>query len=180
MSRLSYRLALAVGMDRDRAEMLLQASALHDIGKIGIPDRVLLKPGKLDADEWELMKTHTTIGAQLLAGSSSDVVQMAERIALTHHERWDGQGYPLGLSGDDIPLESRICTIADVFDALVSERPYKKAWPVSEALDEIARMSGSSFEPALAVRVPARGRAGARRGLTDRSARPARAPILGL
>jgi response regulator RpfG family c-di-GMP phosphodiesterase len=149
MSKLAYRLALAVGMERERADMLLQASALHDIGKIGIPDRVLLKPGKLDAEEWELMKTHTTIGAQLLSGSNSDVVQMAEQIALTHHERWDGQGYPCGLSGEDIPLESRVCTIADVFDALVSERPYKEAWPVSEALDEIARMSGSAFEPAL-------------------------------
>jgi len=150
MSRLAERLALAAGMDRDRAEMLLQASALHDIGKIGIPDRVLLKPGKLDDEEWELMKTHTTIGAQVLAGSSSDVVQMAERIALTHHERWDGKGYPNGLAGDDIPFESRICTIADVFDALISERPYKKAWPISEALAEIARMSGSAFEPWLA------------------------------
>jgi response regulator RpfG family c-di-GMP phosphodiesterase len=149
MSRLTQRLALAAGMDAGHAEMLLQASALHDIGKIGIPDRVLLKPGKLDAEEWELMKTHTTIGAQLLAGSSSDVVQMAERIALTHHERWDGRGYPNGLSGQDIPFESRICTIADVFDALISERPYKKAWPVDEALAEIARMSGSAFEPWL-------------------------------
>ena len=150
MSKLAHRLALAAGMDREQAEMLLQASALHDIGKIGIPDRVLLKPGKLDVDEWELMKTHTTIGAQLLAGSSSEVVQMAERIALTHHERWDGKGYPNGLAGEDIPFESRVCTIADVFDALVSERPYKKAWPVSEALAEIARMSGSAFEPWLA------------------------------
>jgi putative two-component system response regulator len=96
------------------------------------------------------MKTHTTIGAQLLAGSTSDVVQMAERIALTHHERWDGKGYPNGLAGEDIPFESRICTITDVFDALVSERPYKKAWPVSEALAEIARMSGTAFEPWLA------------------------------
>jgi putative two-component system response regulator len=95
------------------------------------------------------MQTHTTIGAQLLAGSSSDVVQMAEQIALSHHERWDGRGYPDGLAGEDIPFESRICTIADVFDALVSERPYKKAWPVSEALAEIARMSGSAFEPWL-------------------------------
>jgi putative two-component system response regulator len=150
MSKLAHRLAIAAGMDRERAEMMLQASALHDIGKIGIPDRVLLKPGKLDAEEWELMQTHTTIGAQLLAGSSSEVVQMAEQIALTHHERWDGKGYPHGLAGEDIPFESRICTIADVFDALVSERPYKKAWPVSEALAEIARMSGSAFEPWLA------------------------------
>jgi|SRR5215211_901434 len=149
MSRLSQRLALAAGMDPAQADMLLQASALHDIGKIGIPDRVLLKPGKLDAEEWELMKTHTTIGAQLLEGSSSEVVQMAERVALTHHERWDGKGYPNGLSGRDIPFESRICTIADVYDALVSERPYKHAWTSAEALAEIARMSGSAFEPWL-------------------------------
>jgi response regulator RpfG family c-di-GMP phosphodiesterase len=149
MSRLSQRLALAAGMSEEQAEMLLQASALHDIGKIGIPDRVLLKPGKLDADEWELMKTHTTIGAQLLSGSTSDVVQMAERVALTHHERWDGKGYPHGLHGVDIPFESRICTITDVFDALVSERPYKKAWTVDEALAEVERMSGSAFEPKL-------------------------------
>ena len=149
MSRLAHRLACATGMETERADALLQASALHDIGKIGIPDRVLLKPGRLDADEWELMKTHTTIGAQLLAGSSSEVIQMAERIALTHHERWDGGGYPHGLSGEAIPLESRICTIADVFDALASERPYKRAWPVDEALAEIGRMSGAAFEPRL-------------------------------
>ena len=150
MSCLARELALAAGMDLEQAEMLLQASALHDIGKIGIPDRVLLKPGRLNSEEWELMKTHTTIGAQLLAGSSSEVIQMAERIALSHHERWDGKGYPHGLAGDAIPIESRICTIADVFDALVSERPYKQAWPVDEALAEIARMSGLAFEPALA------------------------------
>ena len=149
MSRLAHGLALGAGMDRGRAEMLLQASALHDIGKIGIPDRVLLKPGKLDADEWQLMKTHTTIGAQILAGSRSEVLRMAESIALTHHERWDGKGYPYGLAGDAIPLEARICSICDVFDALLSERPYKKAWPVSEALAEIARMSGQAFEPWL-------------------------------
>jgi CRP-like cAMP-binding protein len=150
MSRLSHRLALAAGMDADRAERLLQASALHDIGKIGIPDRVLLKPGKLDAEEWALMQTHTTLGSQLLAGSRSEVVQTAERIALTHHERWDGGGYPHGLSGEDIPLESRICTICDVFDALISERPYKPAWSIPDALAEIAAMSGTAFEPRLA------------------------------
>ena len=137
-------------MDPEQAEMLLQASALHDIGKIGIPDRVLLKPGKLDAEEWELMKTHTTIGAQLLSGSTSDVVQMAERIALTHHERWDGKGYPHGLHGDDIPFESRICTIADVFDALVSERPYKTRLAASPTRSRRSqRMSGTAFEPRL-------------------------------
>jgi response regulator RpfG family c-di-GMP phosphodiesterase len=149
MSKLAHRLALAAGMDPAQADLLLQASALHDIGKIGIPDRVLLKPGKLDPDEWELMKTHTTIGAQLLGGSASEVVQMAERIALTHHERWDGRGYPHGIAGGEIPFEARVCSIADVFDALISERPYKKAWTVDEALAEVARMSGSAFEPWL-------------------------------
>ena len=151
MSRLAHGLALASGMERDRADMLLEASALHDIGKIGIPDRVLLKPGKLNAEEWDQMKTHTTIGARILAGSRSDVLRMAESIALTHHERWDGEGYPHGLAGEDIPIESRICSICDVFDALISERPYKEAWPVSEALAEIARMSGRAFEPRLAA-----------------------------
>jgi len=149
MSRLAHRLALAAGVEPERADMLLQASALHDIGKIGIPDRVLLKPGKLDDEEWALMKTHTTIGAQILSGSKSDVLRMAETIALTHHERWDGKGYPDGLAGSAIPIEARICSICDVFDALISERPYKKAWPVSEALAEIARMSGQAFEPWL-------------------------------
>jgi HD-GYP domain-containing protein (c-di-GMP phosphodiesterase class II) len=149
MSRMSQRLAVAAGMGEERAEMLLQASAMHDIGKIGIPDRVLLKPGRLDDEEWEVMKTHTTIGAQLLAGSSSDVVQMAERIALTHHERWDGSGYPNGLSGVEVPFESRICTICDVFDALVSERPYKAPWSVDDAQAELAAMSGRHFEPRL-------------------------------
>jgi putative two-component system response regulator len=150
MSRLSQRLGLAAGLAPTHAEMLLQASALHDIGKIGIPDRVLLKPGKLDAEEWELMKTHTTLGAQLLEGSRSEVVQMAERIALAHHERWAGGGYPNGIAGEDVPFEARICAICDVFDALISERPYKAAWPVDEALAEISRMSGTAFEPWLA------------------------------
>jgi CRP-like cAMP-binding protein len=149
MSRLSHRLALAAGLEPAAAEMLLQASALHDIGKIGIPDRVLLKQGPLDDEEWALMQTHTTLGAQLLAGSRSPVIQMAEQIALTHHERWDGGGYPHGMAGADIPLESRICTICDVFDALISERPYKRAWPVADALAEIAVMSGKAFEPRL-------------------------------
>jgi response regulator RpfG family c-di-GMP phosphodiesterase len=149
MSRTAQRLALAAGMGEEQAEMLLEASALHDIGKIGIPDRVLLKPGKLDAAEWALMQTHAAIGAQILAGSNSEVIQMAERIALTHHERWDGGGYPQGLRDVAIPFESRVCTICDVFDALISERPYKPAWSVADARVEIAAMSGGAFEPRL-------------------------------
>ena len=150
MSRLSQRLALAAGMDSARAEMLLQASALHDIGKIGIPDRVLLKPGKLDAEEWELMKTHTTLGAEILSGSRSELLQLAESIALTHHERWDGSGYPNGLAGEDIPLAGRICAVCDVYDALVSDRPYKTSWSREEAMAEIAEQRGKHFDPAIA------------------------------
>jgi HD-GYP domain-containing protein (c-di-GMP phosphodiesterase class II) len=149
VSRVAAQIATAAGVDPMRVEMLLQAAALHDIGKIGIPDKVLLKPGKLDPDEWELMKTHTTIGAQLLSGSRSDVVQLAEIIALSHHERWDGAGYPHGLAGEEIPLEARVVAIADVYDALISERPYKAAWPTSEALAEVERMSGHAFDPRL-------------------------------
>jgi putative two-component system response regulator len=122
---------------------------MHDIGKIGIPDRILLKPGPLEPAEWEQMKTHTMIGAQLLTSSRSATVQLAEMVARTHHERWDGGGYPAGLAGDEIPLPARICAICDVFDALVSERPYKPAWPVPKAIEEIKRLSGSAFDPRL-------------------------------
>src|SRR3954466_1564151 len=149
MSALCHRLALAVGMDAREADLLRHASAMHDIGKIGIPDRILQKPGKLDAEEWEVMKTHTTVGAQILAGSKSPLIRMAETIALTHHERWDGGGYPNGLAGEEIPLVGRIAAICDVFDALISERPYKRAWPLADALAEIERGSGSHFDPAL-------------------------------
>jgi CHASE2 domain-containing sensor protein len=150
MSHLSKRLGLAAGMSEQEAEVLLYASAMHDVGKIGIPDRVLLKPGPLDPDEWEIMKTHTTIGASILSGSTSPLLQMAEQIALTHHEKWDGSGYPNGLAGEDIPLVGRICAICDVFDALTSKRPYKDAWSVEDALDEVRSQSGQHFDPALA------------------------------
>jgi putative two-component system response regulator len=136
-------------MDAAHARMLGHASAMHDVGKIGIPDRVLLKPGPLDEDEWEIMKSHTRKGAEILAGSTSPLVQMAEEIARTHHERWDGGGYPEGLEGEDIPLTGRICAICDVFDALISRRPYKEPWPRPSALDEIAAGSGTHFDPAL-------------------------------
>jgi CHASE2 domain-containing sensor protein len=149
MSLLCERLALAVGWRVADAELLRHACALHDVGKIGIPDRVLLKPGKLDGEAWEVMKTHATIGASMLADSRSELLQLAESIARTHHERWDGTGYPVRLRGEDIPIAGRICSICDVYDALVSPRPYKDAWPVEDALAEIAAQSGRQFDPRL-------------------------------
>jgi CHASE2 domain-containing sensor protein len=149
ISILCERLALATGASVTEAELLRHASVLHDVGKIGIPDRVLLKPAKLDGEEWEIMKTHATIGAAMLADSRSEMLQLAEVIARTHHERWDGAGYPAGLAGEEIPLAGRICSICDVFDALVSSRPYKDGWPVADALAEIARESGRQFDPRL-------------------------------
>lgn len=149
MSRFCARLAEAAGMEEADVELLLQAAPMHDIGKIGIPDGILLKPGKLDPDEFELMKTHTTIGAELLSGSNSALMQLAQEIALNHHEKWNGRGYPRGLSGEDIPFVSRIVSICDVFDALTSSRPYKEAWPAQEAFDFVTEQAGVSFDPHL-------------------------------
>ena len=149
MSRIAHLIARAARMDPDECELLLHAAPMHDIGKIGIPDAILLKPGPLDPDEWEEMKRHTTIGAELLAGSHSPVVQLGEVIALTHHERWDGSGYPHGLAGDAAPLVGRISAIADVFDALISERPYKDAWDHQSAANEISSQAGRQFDPEL-------------------------------
>ena len=149
MSLYSSLLGIAAGMSEPEAELLLNASAMHDIGKIGIPDQVLLKPGQLTGEEWATMQTHSTLGAELLAGHDSALMQLAHRIALSHHERWDGTGYPQGLKGDASPLEARICAVCDVFDALTSARPYKKAWSVDEAMREIERGRGSQFEPRL-------------------------------
>jgi CHASE2 domain-containing sensor protein len=146
---LCERLALQIGLDPSRAHMLRHASALHDVGKIAIPDNVLLKPGGLDREEWATMQTHTARGAEILSGSTSPLIQMAEIIARTHHERWDGTGYPAGLQGDQIPLEGRICAICDVYDALGSKRPYKEAWAPERIVSEIASGSGSHFDPAL-------------------------------
>jgi CHASE2 domain-containing sensor protein len=146
---LCERLARTAGLDAHTAEMIRHASALHDVGKIAIPDSVLLKPGKLDAAEWELMKTHPTAGARLLSGSQSALLQLGETIALTHHERWDGRGYPAGLAGDEIPLAGRICAICDTYDAMISKRPYKDAGAPEDALAEIERQAGSQFDPAL-------------------------------
>ena len=149
MSRIAHLIARAARMDPDECELLLHAAPMHDIGKIGIPDAILLKPGPLDPDEWEEMKRHTTIGAELLAGSHSPVVQLGEVIALTHHERWDGSGYPHGLAGDATPLVGRISAVADVFDALISERPYKDAWDHQSAANEISSQTGRQFDPEL-------------------------------
>jgi response regulator RpfG family c-di-GMP phosphodiesterase len=146
---LCERLGLAVGMSPRDAEMLRHAAALHDVGKIAIPDAVLLKPGRLDPAEWELMKTHTTEGALILAGSESEPVRLGETIALTHHERWNGGGYPAGLAGEEIPLVGRICAICDTYDAMTSQRPYKDPSTAAEALAEIERSAGTQFDPAL-------------------------------
>jgi putative two-component system response regulator len=143
------RLALAIGWSAPQAEMLRHASIMHDVGKIGIPDSVLLKPGGLSPEEWEIVKQHTTIGGDMLAGSANPLVQMAQDIARSHHERWDGSGYPDGLAGEQIPLPARICAIVDVYDALLSKRVYKEAWSLDQVLAELRRQSGSQFDPAL-------------------------------
>ena len=149
MSQFSACLAQASGMGSDDCEMLLNASPMHDIGKIGIPDRILLKPGKFEPEEWEIMKTHARIGAEILSGHQSPLLEMARCIALSHHEKWDGTGYPYGLSGENIPLVGRIVALCDVFDALTSERPYKKAWETQAALDYISENNGKHFDPNL-------------------------------
>jgi putative two-component system response regulator len=149
MSKYTYELGKAYGLPEKDCELMFHASTLHDIGKIGIPDEVLLTPGKLTPDDWEKMKTHTVKGAQILAGSSAEMIKLAEQIALYHHEKWDGSGYPNGLQGEGIPLVGRITAICDVFDALISERPYKKAWEIDEASEEIEKGRGTHFDPSL-------------------------------
>jgi HD-GYP domain-containing protein (c-di-GMP phosphodiesterase class II) len=146
---LSTRIGAALGMPEDRLLLLRQAAPLHDVGKIGIPDSILLKPGRLTHAEFEQMKTHTTLGATMLAGRNFPLLEMAEEIALTHHERWDGSGYPAGRSGPSIPVVGRIVAIADVFDALTHARPYKGAWNDTDALAEIRRLKGSQFDPEI-------------------------------
>ena len=140
------RIAQALGWGTKQVELIRRASPLHDVGKIAIADSILLKPGKLMPEEFERMKSHTKLGAQILSGGRFALLQLAEQIALTHHERWDGTGY-MGLCGEAIPLAGRIVSVADVFDALTSPRPYKKAWSQQEALEEIKRQSGRQFDP---------------------------------
>ena len=147
VGRICERVARQLGMAPREAERLRIASTLHDVGKIGVADRVLLKRGELDSAEWDAMMAHTTAGAALLSGSRSPLLQMAEVIARTHHERWDGTGYPEGLKGDQIPLVGRICAICDVFDALASRRSYKDPWAFDRVVREIERKRGSHFDP---------------------------------
>ncbi|MBP8125915.1 MAG: DUF3369 domain-containing protein [Aeromonadaceae bacterium] len=141
--------ARLLGFPEEKTELLKRASPLHDIGKIGIPDAILHKPGKLDADEWEIMKTHAQIGYDMLSGSDIELFQVASQIALNHHEKWDGSGYPQGLTGHTIPLEGRITALVDVFDALGSDRCYKRAWPLDKILALIQEEKGRHFDPAL-------------------------------
>ena len=142
-------LARALGLDAAQVELFRRAAPLHDVGKIGIPDGILLKPGRLSAAEFAQMQTHTTIGAELLSGSQFPLLQLAGEIALTHHELWDGSGYPQSLTGEAIPLAGRLAAIADVFDALTHARPYKEPWPVEEALLELEHQQGRQFDPQL-------------------------------
>ena len=138
-----------VGMTEAESTKLFHASMMHDIGKIGIPDEILLKPGRLTEAEFEKMKTHTVKGAEILVGSASEVIKMAEVIALTHHERWDGRGYPRGLKGEEIELAGRITALLDVFDALLAKRPYKEAWEFGRVLQYVESESGKQFDPYL-------------------------------
>ncbi|MCG8311600.1 MAG: two-component system response regulator [Pseudomonadales bacterium] len=149
MSHYSHILALAYGFPENIAEDLLNAAPMHDIGKIGIADNILLKPGKLTSEEFDVMKKHPLIGAEILGESNAQILKMARTVALHHHEKWDGSGYPYGLKGEDIPIEARIVAIADVFDALTSERPYKKAWTVEDALTFMDEQRGRHFDPEL-------------------------------
>jgi putative two-component system response regulator len=142
-------LGKAVRMNEEDFDLLFNAAPMHDIGKIGIRDNVLLKPGKLDDDDLKIMRQHVEFGAEIIGDHSDGLLSMARIIALTHHEKWDGTGYPRGLKGEEIPLVGRITAIADVFDALTSVRPYKKAWPVQDAVTWIQREAGTSFDPEL-------------------------------
>ena len=149
MSHFSRILGIAAGLSEVEADDLLHAAPMHDVGKIGIPDRILQKPGPLDPDEWKIMQSHVTIGAEIIGEHDGGMLALAAQIALTHHEKYDGSGYPHGLRGEDIPLVGRIVAIADVFDALTSKRPYKRAWTEQEALDFLREQKGRHFDPAL-------------------------------
>lgn len=147
ISQYVFCLSLNLGIQEDEAKLISLASKMHDIGKIGIPDQILLKPGKLDTVEMEVMKAHALKGSHILSESQYRIITVAEEIARTHHEKWDGSGYPNGLVGDNIPLHGRITAVADVLDALLSARPYKPAWEFGDAIHYITQQSGSHFDP---------------------------------
>lgn len=149
MSHFSRLIAQAAGMSDGFIENLFNSAPMHDVGKIGIPDHILLKPGKLEPEEWDIMRRHAEIGADIIGTHNDHLLNTAHIIALSHHEKWDGEGYPRGLKGEEIPLEARIIAIADVFDALTSERPYKKAWSVEDAVHYIEEQAGRHFDPSL-------------------------------
>jgi putative two-component system response regulator len=147
MSKYSTLIAKSLGWSPHDCDLMLNASPMHDVGKIGIPDFILLKPGKLEPSEWQIMKNHAIIGADILSGCDSDILVMGREIALGHHEKWDGSGYPNAFVGDAIPISARIVAVADVFDALTSSRPYKKAWQLDDAVQYINDNAGSHFDP---------------------------------
>jgi putative two-component system response regulator len=149
MSRCCALLAARAGLGSERCELIRMASLMHDVGKIGIPDHILFKPGKLTTEEFEVVKKHAAVGHRILSGSSSKLLQVASVIALTHHERYDGSGYPNGLSGEDIPVEGRIAAVADVFDALTNDRVYRPAFTLEQAVDMMAEERGTHFDPTL-------------------------------
>jgi len=149
ISIIAYLVALALGMSKSEAELIKNASPLHDIGKVALADNILLKPGKLTPEEFEIMKSHTIYGGKILEGAHSKVLQVAHKMSLYHHEKWNGAGYPKGLKEEEIPLEARIVTVADVFDALCVFRVYKKAWKTEEALAYIVDEAGKSFDPRI-------------------------------
>ncbi len=149
MSLYSYSIACQMGMEANLADQIKYASPMHDVGKIGIPDSILLKKGKLTPGEWDIMKRHTTIGARILEGSDIRFIKIAQKIALYHHERWDGRGYPTGLKGEEIPLEARITAVADVYDALSTARPYKDPYPLDICEEIILESSETAFDPQI-------------------------------
>jgi putative two-component system response regulator len=147
VAELAAQLARRLGLPDRTVWLIRQAAPLHDLGKIAVPDNILLKPGRLTEEEFEVVKTHAVLGARVLAGGEAEVLQTAERIARHHHERWDGDGYPDRLGGQDIPVEAQLVHVADVFDVLVHERPYKESWTVEAAAEEIRRGAGTQFAP---------------------------------
>jgi putative two-component system response regulator len=149
MSHYARLLAIRLGLPSTFCDLLYNAAPMHDIGKIGTPDAVLKKPGKLDAKEWAIMQQHAAIGAEIIGDHSDPLLQLARSIALTHHEKWDGSGYPNGLAGEAIPIEGRIIAVADVFDALTSQRPYKQAWTIEATMTLFDNQAGKHFDPKL-------------------------------